>query len=84
LRTGKLKLLINYIHEPLATEEKKHFTIIEQKLNEIGIHGSDIIVVGGNDFIHPSCNIKFMNGGILMGQQMAAEWISIQNNRFRI
>jgi hypothetical protein len=73
LRTGKLKLLINYIHEPLATEEKYHFSEIEKRMNQLGIDGSNIIVVGGNKFIHPTCKIKFTDGGILMGQQMAAE-----------
>ena len=73
LRSGKLKLLINYIHEPMATEEKHHFSKIESRMNELGIDGDNIIVVGGNTFNHPSCKIKFTDGGILMGQQMAAE-----------
>lgn len=73
LRTGKLKLLINYIHEPMATEEKHHFSMIESRMNELGIDGSNIIVVGGNKFNHPPCKIKFTDGGILMGQQMSAE-----------
>lgn len=73
LRTGKLKLLINYIHEPLATEEKHHFSMIESRMNQLGIDGSNIIVVGGNKFSHPNCKIKFTDGGILMGQQMAAD-----------
>ena len=73
LRTGKLKLLINYIHEPLSTDEHVHFSMVESRMNELGIDGNNIIVVGGNEFKHPFCNIKFLDGGILMGQQMAAE-----------
>jgi len=73
LKTGKLKLLINYVHEPMTTTEKQHFSMIESKMNELGIDGSNIIVVGGNKFNHPSCKIKFTDGGILMGQQMANE-----------
>jgi hypothetical protein len=73
LRTGKLKLLINYVHEPMATAEKQHFSMIESKMNALGICGSNIIVVAGSKFSHPSCKINFTDGGILMGQQMAAE-----------
>ena len=73
LRTGKVKLVINYIHEPMTPDERVHFTTIESKMNELGIDGSNIIVVGGNKYSHPTSKIKFTDGGILMGQQMAAE-----------
>ena len=57
----------------MGTVEKQHFSMIESKMNSLGICGSNIIVVAGSKFSHPSCKINFTNGGILMGQQMAAE-----------
>jgi hypothetical protein len=73
LRSGKLKLLINYVHEPLDTTEQLHFSNIENYMEDLGIHGSNIIIIGGSEFNYPSSKLKFTNGGILMGQQMAAE-----------
>jgi hypothetical protein len=73
LRTGKVKLLINYVHEPMAPVDQINFTNVEDKMSELGVDGSDIIVVGGNKFSHPTSKIKFTDGGILMGQQMAAD-----------
>ena len=73
LKSGKVKLLINYLHEPMASNEDIYFTNIENKMNELGIDGSNIIVVGGNRYNHPTSKFKFTDGGILIGQQTTAD-----------
>jgi hypothetical protein len=73
LQSGRVKLLINYIHEPMDMSEQPHFSNIENYMNGLKILGSNIIIVGGNKFNSSVSKLKFADGGLLMGQQMAVE-----------
>ena len=62
-RSGKVKILINIIHDPLADDFK--ISLFEKQMNELGIDGSNIIFIGGSKFdeyykLHPeSKNIQW-------------------------
>jgi hypothetical protein len=71
LKLGKVKLLINRIHDPL--EDIEPVDALEQYFNNHGIDGSNIIFVSGNDFQeyykqYPNNKIKITYGNLLLQQ----------------
>ena len=71
LKLGKVKLLINLIHDPLVDIE--YVDALEQYFNNHGIDGANIIFVSGNDFQeyykqYPNNKIKITYGNLLLQQ----------------
>lgn len=71
LRTGKVKLLINLIHDPLETP--KDLILIESYLNTHGIDPSNAVIIAGNNYQdyykhHPEGKIKITSGFVALGQ----------------
>lgn len=74
LRSGRVKLVLGYIYELIEnTDEIYHFCEIERTMNNLGIDSNNIIVIAGSNMINPITKLKFTNGGLLMGQQMAEQ-----------
>jgi hypothetical protein len=71
LKSGKVKLLINLIHEPLYNTET--IDEVEKYFSSYGIDGSNIIIIGGNNFqeyykFYPKNKIKITYGNLLLQQ----------------
>ena len=71
LKVGKVKLLINMIHDPLHSVDRVYQ--VEQYFKDCGIDGSNIIVIGGNNFQEyyqhkPDSKIKITYGYIMVQQ----------------
>jgi hypothetical protein len=71
LKTGKVKLLINIIHDPL--NNSMVISQIEKYFNNYGIDGSNIIIIGGNNFQEhfqavPDSKIKITYGYLMVQQ----------------
>ena len=71
LKSGKVKLLINRIHDPLESIEP--IDALEKYFNNYGINGANIIFVSGNDFQeyykqYPNNKIKITYGNLLLQQ----------------
>lgn len=71
LKVGKVKLLINLIHDPLHSVDRLYQ--VEQYFKNHGIDGSNIIVIGGNNFQEyyqhkPDSKIKITYGYIMVQQ----------------
>ena len=69
LKTGKVKILINIIHDPLYDEN--NINLFEKQLNDLGIDGSNIIFLGGSKFEeyyekHPNSKVKIYNGHLFI------------------
>jgi len=68
-RLGKIKILISIIHDPLYDDYNiKQFEI---QMEELGIDGSNIIILGGSNFEeyyekHPESKIKIYNGHLFI------------------
>jgi hypothetical protein len=68
-RSGKIKILISIIHDPLYDDYNiKQF---ETQMNQLGIDGSNIIILGGSNFQeyyekHPESKIKIYNGHLFI------------------
>lgn len=71
LITGKVKLLINIIHDPM--NDVNIINNLENYFNSHGINGSNIIIIGGNNFqeyynYFPKSKIKLTYGYIMVQQ----------------
>lgn len=71
MRLGYVKLLLNYIHDPL--EDVSNIKKVEKIFKNFGIPSSSIIFVGGNSIDHywtecPDSKIKITNGYIVLDQ----------------
>lgn len=71
LQTGKVKLLLDIIHDPLQSIDA--LLIFEKQMAEIGISGDNIICIAGNNFqdyykAAPSSKIKITHGIITLPQ----------------
>jgi len=71
LKSGKVKLLINLIHDPLYNTET--IDEVEKYFSSYGIDGSNIIIIGGNNFqeyykFYPKNKIKITYGNLLLQQ----------------
>jgi hypothetical protein len=71
LKSGKVKLLINLIHEPLDYPDT--IDEVEKYFSSHGIDGSNIIIIGGNNFqeyykFYPKNKIKITYGNLLLQQ----------------
>lgn len=71
LRTGKVKLLLNIIHDPI--DNPSPLIKIENYLSWHGIDPSNCIVISGNNYQdyykeHPNAKIKMTSGFIVLGQ----------------
>ena len=69
MRTGKVKILVSLIHDPLYDENS--IMMFEQEMNELGIDGSNIIILGGSKFDeyyekHPTSKVKIYNGHLFL------------------
>jgi hypothetical protein len=73
LQSGKIKLVINYIHDPISDEtDLLNFSSL---LESAGISSRNVIVVGGNEFTSKKSNIQ-VSGGQLLFPREDAERIS--------
>lgn len=69
LKTGKVKILISLLHDPLY--DGYSIRQFELQMNELGIDGSNIIFLGGSKFIeyyekHPESKVKIYNGHLFL------------------
>ena len=69
LKIGKVKILINIIHDPLYDDH--NIREFERQLNKIGIDGSNIIFLGGSNFQeyyekYPNSRVKIYNGHLFI------------------
>jgi hypothetical protein len=69
LRSGKVKLVINYIHDPVSNEED--LLKFDSLLQSIGINGKNVIVVAGNEFAVSGCSIRVVGGPLLFPREDA-------------
>lgn len=68
-KIGKVKILVNIIHDPLY--DYNSLRQFEIQMNELGINGSNIIILGGSNFseyydIIPESKIKIYNGHLFI------------------
>ena len=68
-RTGKVKILVNIIHDPLYDDY--NIRQFELQMNELGIDGSNLIFLGGSNFqdyykLHPESKVKIYNGHLFL------------------
>ena len=68
-RTGKIKILVSLIHDPLYDDN--NIRQFELQMNKLGIHGSNIIILGGSKFSeyyekHPTSTVKIYNGHLFI------------------
>lgn len=69
LKTGKVKILINIIHDPLY--DSNNIRQFELQLNKFGIYGDNIIFLGGSNFkeyyeIYPDSRVNIYNGHLFI------------------
>jgi hypothetical protein len=69
VKKGKVKILINIIHDPLY--DYNSLQQFETEMNKFGIDGSNIIVIGGSNFSEyyekvPNSKIKIYNGHLFI------------------
>jgi hypothetical protein len=69
LKTGKVKILISAIHDPLYDEYS--ISQFELQMNSLGVDGSNIIFLGGSNFQeyyekHPKSRVKIYNGHLFI------------------
>jgi len=74
LKSGKLKLFIEYTHDPLM--DTQGVNVLEKYLEEMGINPSNVIISSGNDFTeyyddYPDSKLKFVYGDLLITHQFA-------------
>jgi hypothetical protein len=70
-KTGKVKILINMVHDP--NYDDVNIRAFELKMNELGIDGENIIILSGCKFdkyyeIHPDSKIKMYTGHLFLQQ----------------
>lgn len=68
-RTGKVKILVSLIHDPLYDDY--NIRQFELQMNDLGIDGSNIIILGGSKFVeyyekHPMSRVKIYNGHLFI------------------
>jgi hypothetical protein len=69
IKSGKVKILVNMIHDPLY--DSHNIQQFEIQLNELGVDASNIIILGGSKFseyyeIYPDSKIKIYNGHLFI------------------
>ncbi len=69
LKSGKVKLLVSIIHDPLYDAHNIHQ--FEKQMNKLGVDGSNIIFLGGSNFQeyyekHPESKVKIYNGHLFL------------------
>lgn len=69
VKSGKVKILINMIHDPLYDDNS--IISFEKQMKELGIDGSNIIFLGGSNFSeyyqkHPKSKVKIYNGHLFI------------------
>jgi hypothetical protein len=69
LRSGKVKLVINYIHDPVTDEED--IVRFDALLQSIGIDGRHVIIVAGNEFAVSGSSIRVVGGPLLFPREDA-------------
>jgi hypothetical protein len=68
-KNGKIKILVNIIHDPLYDDY--NINQFELEMNKLGIDGSNIIFLGGSEFEeyyekHPTSKVKIFNGHLFI------------------
>lgn len=68
-KTGKVKILVNIIHDPLYDSD--NIQKFELQMNELGISSSNIIFLGGSEFQqyyekYPKSKVKIYNGHLFI------------------
>jgi len=74
LKSGKLKLFVEYTHDPLM--DTHQVSAFEKYLKEMGIDPSNVVISSGNDFTeyyddYPDSKLKFVCGDLLVTHQFA-------------
>ena len=69
IKSGKVKILVSVIHDPLY--DSHNISLFEKQMNSLGIHGSDIIFLGGSNFTeyyekHKESKVKIYNGHLFL------------------
>jgi hypothetical protein len=69
LKTGKVKILINQIHDPLYDDN--NIQLFEKQMNKLGVNSSSIIFLGGSNFSeyyekYPNSKVKIYNGHLFI------------------
>jgi hypothetical protein len=69
LKTGKVKILVSLMHDPLYDDH--NIKMFEIQMNKLGIHGSNIIFLGGSNFQeyyekHTDSTVKIYNGHLFI------------------
>ena len=69
VKSGKVKILISLIHDPLYDDNS--IRTFELEMQKLGIDGSNIIFLGGSKFSeyyekHPSSKVKIYNGHLFI------------------
>jgi len=69
LKTGKVKILISLLHDPLYDDH--NIKSFETQMNRLGIDGSNIIFLGGSKFVeyyekYPDSRVKIYNGHLFI------------------
>ena len=69
IKSGKVKILVNMIHDPLY--DSHNIRQFEIQLNKLGVNSSDIIILGGSKFseyyeMYPDSKIKIYNGHLFI------------------
>lgn len=68
-KSGKVKILVSLLHDPLYDDY--NIRQFEIQMESLGIHGSNIIILGGSNFQeyyekHPTSNLKIYNGHLFI------------------
>ena len=69
LKSGKVKILVSLMHDPLYDDY--NISQFEIQMNELGIDGSNIIILGGSNFSeyyekHLNSKVKIYNGHLFI------------------
>ena len=74
LQSGKVKLVINYIHDPISDEDE--LLEFDSFLEALGVDCRNIIVVAGNEFTSTNTNIRVVSGPLLFPREDAERMLT--------
>jgi hypothetical protein len=69
MKNGKLKIVISFAHDPVT--QAVEIVNIEKYFHDLGIKGSNVIIIAGNDFKENPTKIRIIRGDLFT--QQAAE-----------
>jgi len=74
LQAGKVKLVINYIHDPISYEDD--LLKFDCVLEALGIDCRNVTIVAGNEFISTNSNIRVIGGPLLFPREDAERMLT--------